>query len=466
MPDPELAERPRRRRFSAEYKLRVLREAEACVRKGEIGALLRREGLYTSHLTAWRKQRDAGALEGLAPRKRGPRPASAERVENQALRRRLERTEAELETARRVIEVQGKRLSALGGSAGAQARDRDRRRSAQAMIDGAVAEIEPLLGTAPACRALGASRASLYRRRTTPEPRPARARPPSARALSEGEREAVLDQLRSERFVDSSPAQVWATLLDEGRYLASQRTMYRLLAANGEVSERRDQLTHPAYQRPELLAERPNQVWSWDVTKLLGPAKWTYFYLYVILDVFSRYAVGWTVQQRETASLAERLIAETLSKQRIGRDQLTVHADRGSAMRSKPVAFLLADLGVLKSHSRPYTSTDNPYSEAQFKTLKYRPGFPDRFDSIEHARAFCREFFRWYNTQHRHSGIGLMTPATVHHGRANAVHAERARVLDAAYATAPERFVRGAPKPPTLPTAAWINKPNSEEAAH
>ena len=331
------------------------------------------------------------------------------------------------------------------------------------MIDRAVAEVEPLVGTAPACRALGASRSSLYRRRNPAGPRRARPRPASARALSGAEREAVLEQLRSERFVDCSPAQVWATLLDEGTYLASQRTMYRLLAARGEVRERRDQLTHPPYQRPELLAERPNEVWSWDITKLKGPAKWTYYYLYVILDVFSRYAVGWTVQPRETASVAERLIAETLSKQQIARDQLTVHADRGSAMTSKPVAFLLADLGVAKTHNRPYTSTDNPYSEAQFKTLKYRPGFPQRFDSIEHARAFCREFFPWYNERHRHSGIGLMTPATVHHGHAEQLHADRARVLDAAYAARPERFVARPPVPPALPTAAWINKPDTED---
>ena len=334
------------------------------------------------------------------------------------------------------------------------------------MIDEAVEEVEPLVGTAPACRALGASRASLYRRRTPPEPRPRRPRPAPARALSGAEREAVLEQLHSERFVDSSPAQVWATLLDEGTYLASERTMYRLLAASGEVSERRDQLTHPPYERPELLAERPNQVWSWDVTKLLGPAKWTYFYAYVILDVFSRYVVGWTVQHRETASLAERLIAETLAKQQIPRDRLTIHADRGSAMRSKPVAFLLADLGVTKTHSRPYTSTDNPYSEAQLGTLKYRPGFPARFDSILDARSFCREFFPWYNEQHRHSGIGLMTPATVHHGQAEQTHAARRAVLDAAYTAAPERFVRRAPTPPPVPVAAWINKPDNEEAAH
>jgi putative transposase len=272
--------------------------------------------------------------------------------------------------------------------------------------------------------------------------------------------------LRCERFVDSSPAQVWATLLDEGRYLASERTMYRLLQANGEVRERRDQLTHPAYQRPELLAERPNEVWSWDISKLKGPAKWTCFYLYVILDVFSRYAVGWTVQHREAASVAEALIAQAAEQQQITRGQLTVHADRGSSMTSKPVALLLADLGVTKTHSRPYTSTDNPYSEAHFRTLKYRPGFPQRFDSIEHARAFSREFFDWYNHQHRHSGIGLMTPATVHHGRAQATSAARGAVLDAAYARTPERFVRRAPTPPPVPTAAWINKPTTDEIAH
>jgi len=294
------------------------------------------------------------------------------------------------------------------------------------------------------------------------EPRP---RPAPTRALSPSEREAVLGQLHSERFVDCSPAAVWATLLDEGTYLASERTMYRLLAANGELRERRDQLTHPPYTRPELLAERPNEVWCWDISKLKGPAKWTCFYLYVILDVFSRYAVGWTVQHRESAELAKALIAQAAEQQQIEPSTLTVHADRGSSMTSKPVAFLLADLGVLKTHSRPYTSTDNPYSEAQFKTLKYRPGFPARFDSIEQARAFCRSFFDWYNHHHRHSGIGLMTPATVHHGQAEQTHAARRAVLDAAYAATPERFVRGTPKPPTLPSAAWINKPDTKEVA-
>ena len=281
------------------------------------------------------------------------------------------------------------------------------------MIDEAVLEVEPLLGTAPACRALGVPRASLYRRRRPARLIERRPRRPPARALSELERGRVLELLHSERFVDCSPAQVWATLLDEGRYLASERTMYRLLAAcHGGVRERRDQLSHPPYSRPELLATGPNEVWSWDISKLKGPATWTCFHLYVILDVFSRYAVGWTVQHRENAPLAKALIAQSAEQQQIPPGQLTVHADRGSAMRSKPVAFLLADLGVLRMHSRPYTSTDNPYSEAQFKTLKYRPEFPDRFQNIEHARAFCRTFFRWYNHSHshRHSGIGLMTP--------------------------------------------------------
>jgi putative transposase len=335
------------------------------------------------------------------------------------------------------------------------------------MIEQTVGELTPVIGTRPACRALGAAPATIYRRRRPPRPRPARPRTRPARALSEPERAAVLAELYSERFLDSAPAQVYATLLDEGRYLASERTMYRLLAAgDGRVRERRDQLAHPAYAKPELLAERPNELWSWDITKLLGPAKWTYFYLYVILDVFSRYAVAWTIQHRESAAIAKALIAQATEQQQIAPRTLTVHADRGSSMTSKPVAFLLADLGVLKSHSRPYTSTDNPYSEAQFKTLKYRPGFPDRFQSIEQARAFGRSFFDWYNHQHRHSGIGLMTPAVVHHGRAGALHAKRARVLQHAYARTPGRFVRRPPTPPALPAAAWINKPNTDEAAH
>jgi putative transposase len=259
------------------------------------------------------------------------------------------------------------------------------------------------------CRALGVPAATLYQRRRPSPAQPVRSRPRPPRALSAPEQAAVIAALNSERFVNDSPAQVWATLLDEGHFLCSERTMYRLLAGSGQVRERRDQLTHPAYRRPELLGTRPYELWSSDITKLLGPAKWTYFYLYVILDVFSRYVVGWTLQHRESSAVAEQLIAQALQDQQIGPGELTIHADRGSSMMSKPVAFLLADLGVTRTHSRPYTSTDNPYSEAQFKTLKYRPGFPDRFLSIEHARAFSREFFPWYNQVHRHSGIGVMT---------------------------------------------------------
>jgi len=334
------------------------------------------------------------------------------------------------------------------------------------MMEQAVEELTPIVGTRPACAALSVAPATLYRRRRPPVPREPKPRTQPARALTPQEREAVHDVLTSERFIDRSPAQVWATLLDEGCYLCSERTMYRVLDERAEVRERRDQLRHPTYTKPELLAEQPNQLWSWDITKLLGPAKWTYFYLYVILDVFSRYVVGWTVQHRESARVAEQLIAQAMAQHQIAPGQLTVHADRGSAMTSKPVAFLLADLGVTKTHSRPYTSTDNPFSEAHFKTMKYCPEFPDRFGSIVHSRTFCRPFFDWYNHEHRHSGIGLMTPAAVHFGLATAIREERARILAAAYNAHPERFVRGVPQPPALPTAVWINQPSTQEVAH
>jgi putative transposase len=268
-----------------------------------------------------------------------------------------------------------------------------------------------------------------------------------------------LETLHAPRFVDLAPAEVYATLLDEGRYLCSERTMYRLLDENQEVRERRNQLRHPAHPVPELLATRPNEVWSWDITKLLGPAKWTYFSLYVILDIFSRYVVGWMIALEQSAALAQRLIEETCVRQGIAPGQLAVHADRGGPMIAKPVALLLADLGVTKTHSRPHVSNDNPYSEAQFKTLKYRPDFPDRFGGPEDARAFCRRFFPWYNTEHRHSGIGLLTPHDVHYGLAPARVAQRGATLTAAYAAHPERFPKGIPTPPKVPTAVWINKP-------
>ena len=322
----------------------------------------------------------------------------------------------------------------------------------------AIAEVAGEVEVATLCQVLGISRATAYRRRR-PDPVGAKPRRPrSARALGARERAQVLEVLNCERFVDSSPAAVWATLLDEGTYLASQRTFYRVLSEAAGTRERRHQLTHPSYVRPELLATRPNEVWSWDISKLMGPAKWSYFHLYVILDIFSRYAVGWMLAHRESAALAQRLIAGTVDKQGVAPGDLTIHADRGTSMRSKPVALLLSDLGITKTHSRPYTSTDNPYSEAAFKTLKYRPAFPERFGSIEDARAFCTRFFAWYNTCHRHSGIGLMTPEAVHYGTAGEIHARRAEVLAAAYGAHPERF-HALPKPPALPTAAWINSP-------
>jgi putative transposase len=284
-------------------------------------------------------------------------------------------------------------------------------------------------------------------------------RAPQPRALSEVERKEVLGMLHDPEHVDEAPATVYAKLLDAGLYLCSVPTMYRLLRAEGEVTERRRQASHPPHAKPELQATRPNAVWSWDITKLLGPVKWTWFYLYTIIDIYSRYVPGWLLARAERAQLAERLLADTIAKQHVDRGQLTIHADRGASMASRPVAFLLADLGVTKSHSRPHCSNDNPYSEAQFKTLKYRPEFPNRFGSYEDALSFCRRFFYWYNEEHRHSGIGFHTPADVHYGRAEQVRAERAVVLDAAYAAHPERFVRKPPTPPKLPTIAWINQP-------
>ena len=242
--------------------------------------------------------------------------------------------------------------------------------------------------------------------------------------------------------------------------------MYRILAENGEIRERRSQLRHPAYKKPELLATQPNQLWSWDITKLRGPAKWTYFYLYVIIDVFSRYVVGWMIADQESAALAETLIAETCDRQGIQPEQLTIHADRGSSMTSKSVALLLADLGVIKTHSRPHVSDDNPYSEAHFKTLKYQPDFPGSFGCLADARAWARRFFEWYNTEHHHTGIGLLTPADVHFGRAAAVRQQRQQVLDLAFAKNPERFVKGPACPPQLPAAVWINPPKAEEVWH
>jgi putative transposase len=324
----------------------------------------------------------------------------------------------------------------------------------------AVEVLAPDVGAKSACKAFGISRAGLYRRRViSAAPRLVKKRSAPPRALSEPEKQDVLETLHSERFQDMAPHEVYATLLDEERYLCSIRTMYRILEENAEVKERRNQLRHPDYKKPELLATGPNQVWSWDITKLLGPVKWSYFHLYVILDIFSRYVVGWMVAPCESAALAEQLIGETCTKQNIQKGQLTIHADRGSSMKSKPVAFLMADLGITKTHSRPHTSDDNPFSEAQFKTLKYRPDFPDRFGSIEDARQFCRAFFPWYNNEHKHTGINLLSPTDVHHGEAESIIAARQIVLNTAYALHPERFVRKIPEHKPMQQTVWINPP-------
>ena len=325
-----------------------------------------------------------------------------------------------------------------------------------------VTEQKATLGVAPACQALAVARATYYRWQHPTEkeqgPVPPRRVP---RALPPAERQQVLALLTDDRFADLPPAEVYATLLDEGKYVCSIRTMYRVLTEHAEVKERRRQLQHPRYAAPELLATGPNQLWSWDITKLKGPVQWAYFSLYVILDVFSRYVVGWMAAERDSATLAQRLIQQTCDRQGVEPGKLTIHADRGSAMIAKSVALLLADLGVTKTHSRPHVSNDNPYSESQFKTLKYSPEFPDRFGSLQDARSFLLDFFQWYNTMHHHTGLGLMTPFDVHYGLAGQRFTEREAALRKAFAATPERFVRGVPTPPALPQAVWINKPRT-----
>ena len=333
------------------------------------------------------------------------------------------------------------------------------------MTDDAIEALTPVLGSVrEACKAAGRPQANHYRRhRQSAKPdRPVRERKAQPRALSQAERDTVRAVLNSPTFVDKAPAAVYHELLDEGVHLCSPATMYRILHEHDEVKERRRQAVHPARVKPELVATQPNQCWSWDITKLHGPAKWTYYHLYVIIDIYSRYVVGWLIAEVESKILAEKLLADTIVKQNINRNQLTIHADNGSSMASKPVAFLLADLGVTKSHSRPHTSNDNPFIESHFRTLKYRPDFPDTFGCIEDARTFCQQFFAWYNAEHYHSGVAWLHPIDVHYGRAEAVRGVRAEVLDAAYARNPDRFVNKAPQPAALPTAAWINKPPTQ----
>ena len=330
------------------------------------------------------------------------------------------------------------------------------------MIAETLPPLEEATSTKQACELLGANRSTILRRRRPPVVGPRAPRPSPPNKLTEAERQHVLSVLRSPEYRDLAPAQVWAQLLDDGIYLCSIRTMYRLLTIAGENRERRRQRTHPARKKPELIARAPNEVWSWDITKLAGPERGIYYELFVIIDIYSRYVIAWCVAEAETGELAEAFIADAFDSQGVEANQLTLHADRGSSMTSKPVAQLLVDLGVARSHSRPSVSNDNPYSEAQFKTLKYCSAFPGRFGSIADARAFCAAFFDHYNHVHRHAGIGLHTPASVHYGTATEIRAARAETLTAAYQANPARFRHRPPTPPKLPNVAWINEPNRE----
>lgn len=326
----------------------------------------------------------------------------------------------------------------------------------------AVAEtLAQQVGVSRACDVLDVPRSRLYRsRQPRPEPKP---RPMPSHALTESERAEVRDVLNSERFMDQSPRQVYATLLDEEQYLASVSTMYRVLRVHDEVRERRAVRRHPIYTKPELLATAPNQVWSWDITVMRGPRKWAHFALYTVLDIFSRYAVGWMIAQTQTSELARLLVNESVRKQGIPPDQLTLHSDNGTPMKGKPLVGLLDDLGIDRSHSRPHTSDDNPFSEAQFKTMKYRPDYPDRFPDIDAARQWARTFFSWYNEEHYHSGLNLLTPASVHYGQAEAIREQRQATMALAYAANPRRFAAGLPQVKSAPEAVWINPPAETE---
>jgi putative transposase len=328
----------------------------------------------------------------------------------------------------------------------------------------AVLEQRGRVAVQPLCRALGVSRATVARRQrpTVAKAPVSRARP---RALEPQEKERVVETLCSERFVDRSPAEVVHTLLDEGEYLCSERTMYRVLAERQAVKERRAQRTHPKHARPELVATAPNEVWSWDITKLRMTAKWSYLYLYVLLDLFSRYVVGWMIARTESAALAKLLIAESVTKHGVEPGTLVLHSDRGAPMISKTLSQLLADLDVARSFNRPHTSNDNPFSESHFRTVKYHSTYPGRFAALEEGLAWGRSFFPWYNHEHKHSGIAFLTPADVHYGRAEARLAQRHTVLQAAYAEHPERFPHGLPRPQVLPAATYINPPSRAHAA-
>ncbi|WP_407938868.1 IS3 family transposase [Micromonospora rubida] len=451
-----------RRSFTPGQKLDLLTRYEQAVANGEGGAFLRREGLYSSLMSEWRRARDAGLLQGKPAGETVGRP-SAEQAETARLRRELERTQSRLARTETALVIMGKAPRTLGGHLQERAGRSGRVRARQTLM----AAYQALTGagttTRDAARVTGIARASAERDRRRPSPsRPPR-RPP-ANALSAAEREQILAVLDSPEFVDAAPAQIYTALLDQGVYVGSIATMYRILREHRQVRERRRLARHPARKRPELLADGPRQVYTWDITKLAGPAKGVYYDAYVMIDIYSRYIVGVRVHARESGPLAESMMREVFNTHGVPH---VVHADRGTSMTSKSVADLLEDLTVTRSHSRPKVSNDNPYSEAWFKTLKYAPVFPDRFASLAQARAFMTDFVTWYNHAHRHSDIGLHTPADVHHGRHHTVRAGREQTLTAARAAHPQRFstTRLLPKILDLPDQVWINKPEPEPQA-
>ncbi len=455
--EPDPAARPRRRSFTAEYKARILDEYDALPAGSEgRGALLRREGLYTSHIAEWRKVRDAGAIEGLTAKGRKAK-RSPEQVELDKVRRRAERLEAELARTKLALEITGK-ARALG----AALRERGLRPEVEAVIEPAFAELVEATSAKRACELLGKPRATHYRRRCTATSAPPAPRPTPPNALSEAERQEILAVLRSEEYCDLAPAQVMGPPARR-RHLPVLHLDHVPAVGRRRREPRAAPPAHPSGQeeaRADRPAAEPGLVVGYHQTP--GPTRGVYYECFVIIDIYSRYVVGWMVTPAETGELAEAFIADTLNRHGIKADQLTLHADRGTSMTSKPVAQLLVDLGVARSHSRPHVSNDNPYSEANFKTLKYCPAFPGRFGSIEDARTFCANFFDHYNHIHRHAGVGLHTPASLHYGTATEIRQQRTITLDAAYAANPSRFRHRRPTPPKLPTIAWINEPTPE----
>ncbi|MFR9781064.1 IS3 family transposase [Micromonospora sp. MS34] len=447
------ADRPRRRSFAPAEKLRLLAEYEQAVAEGDGNGYLRRNGLYSSLMSEWRRARDAGLLEGKKPGQSVGRP-SGEQAEIARLRRELELANRKIARTEAALDIMGKGTRALGRDL----RERGHRHQAdQALTDAHAQLLAAATSTRSAARLTGIARSTAHRRARTPDGRAPASRPAPVNRLSDAERAHVLAVLDSDRFVDTTPTEAFATLLDEGVYLASISTLYRILRTNDQVVDRRRQARHPTRARPELTATGPGQVFTWDITKLPGPTKGVYYDAYVMIDIWSRYIVGHHVAARESAEIAHDFITEIITLHGVPQ---VVHADRGTSMTSTRVATLLADLRVTRTHSRPRVSNDNPFSEAVFKTVKYHPTFPERFGSLADARAFCDTFFGWYNHEHHHAGIGLHTPADVHYGHAAAQQKQREQALDTAWTAHPERFSRRPrPKSLHLPDAVWINPP-------